>query len=91
MKPGDLCKFVGTTGWGTLCIVVDVDVWDESSAGQVRVLSDNGKVGCLAHAFLEVMTDYQIQLHRTGSQCVSHPPFPPRGLFSADRGHNESR
>ena len=91
MKPGDLCKFVGTTGWGTLCIVVDVDVWDESSAGQVRVLSDNGKVGCLAHAFLEVMTDYQIQLHRTGSQCASHPPFPPRGLFSVARGHNESR
>ena len=55
MKRGDLCKFVGTTGWGTFCTVVDVDVWDGHSAGQVRVLSDNGKVECLAPAFLEVV------------------------------------
>tara|TARA_R110002073_G_scaffold100439_3_gene228723 strand:- start:1176 stop:1376 length:201 start_codon:yes stop_codon:yes gene_type:complete len=55
MRRGDLCKFVGTTDWGTLCIVVDVDVWLTGSAGQVRVLSDNGKVGCLAPAFLEVV------------------------------------
>ena len=55
MKRGDLCKFVGTTGWGTLCIVVDVDVWDEVWKAKVRVLSDNGKVGCLAPAFLEVV------------------------------------
>jgi len=55
MKRGDLCKFVGTAGWGTFCIVVDVDVWGDGSAGQVRVLSDNGKVGCLASAFLEVV------------------------------------
>jgi len=57
MKAGDLCNFVGTTGWGTICIVVEVDVWGDGSAGQIRVFSDNGKAGCLAAVFLRVISE----------------------------------
>jgi hypothetical protein len=55
VKVGDLCKFVGTTGWGTICIVVEVDVWGEGSAGQIRVFSDTGRAACIAAGFLEVI------------------------------------
>ena len=55
MKVGDLCKFVGTTGWGTICIVVEVDVWDDLHDGQIRVFSDTGRAACIAAGFLEVI------------------------------------
>lgn len=50
MKPGDLCKLVGTFGLGDLCIVLELN-----AGGLIaRVLLQNGSVKNISPRFLEV-------------------------------------
>lgn len=51
MKPGDLCKLVGTFGWGDLCIVLELNA---NGHGITRVLLQNGSVKNISPRFLEV-------------------------------------
>ena len=63
MKRGDLCKFVGrTTGWGTFCVVVEVNVnigpcfvVDKVRLTAVKILCENGAVRNIGPQFLEVI------------------------------------
>lgn len=54
MKPGDLCKLVGTTGWGNLCLVI---MTNSNGAGGVKVLLESGKIAIIGAAFLEVISE----------------------------------
>ena len=73
MKVGDLCKFVGTTGWGTYCIITKMgpNKYDPRVPARrshlrplrhvvgtgIEVLSDDGSIGYIAAGFLEVVCE----------------------------------
>lgn len=54
MKPGDLCKLVGTTGWGEVCLVVRTNA---NGAGGVEVLLETGKTAIIGQTFLQVISE----------------------------------
>ena len=54
MKPGDLCKLVGTTGWGEVCLVIRTNA---NGAGGVEVLLETGKTAIIGPAFLQVISE----------------------------------
>lgn len=54
MTSGDLCKLVGTTGWGEVCLVIKVNA---NGAGGVEVLLGSGKIAIIGSAFLEVFSE----------------------------------
>ena len=54
MKAGDLCKLVGTTGWGEVCLVI---VANANGAGGIEVLLETGKIATIGPAFLQVISE----------------------------------
>ena len=54
MKPGDLCRLAGTTGWGEVCLVIRVN---SNGAGGVEVLLETGKTAIIGRAFLQVINE----------------------------------
>lgn len=54
MKPGDLCKLVGTTGWGEVCLVVRINA---NGAGGIEVLLETGKTAIIGRTFLQVISE----------------------------------
>jgi hypothetical protein len=56
MKPGDLCKLVGTTGWGEVCLAIRTNA---NGAFGIEVLLETGKTAIIGRAFLQV-------IHETG-------------------------
>lgn len=54
MKPGDLCKLVGTTGWGEVCLVIRPNA---NGAGGIEVLLETGKTAIIGRNFLQVFNE----------------------------------
>ena len=54
MKPGDLCKLVGTTGWGEVCLVIRTNA---NGFGGIEVLLETGKTAIIGRAFLQVINE----------------------------------
>ena len=54
MNPGDLCKLVGTTGWGGVCLVIVINA---NGAGGIEVLLETGKIAIIGPAFLQVISE----------------------------------
>jgi hypothetical protein len=54
MKPGDLCKLIGTTGWGEVCLVVRTNA---NGAGGIEVLLETGKTATIGCNFLQVIDE----------------------------------
>ena len=54
MRPGDLCKLVGTTGWGEACLVIRPNA---NGAGGIEVLLETGKIAIIGPAFLQVIDE----------------------------------
>jgi hypothetical protein len=54
MKPGDLCKLVGTTGWGEVCLVIRTNA---NGVGGVEVLLESGKMAIIGRTFLQVIDE----------------------------------
>lgn len=54
MRPGDLCKLVGTMGLGELCLVLEENA---NGAGAVKVLLDTGATWILSPFFLRVIDE----------------------------------
>ena len=54
MKPGDLCKLIGTTGWGEVCLVVRTNA---NGAGGIEVLLETGKMANIGRTFLQVIDE----------------------------------
>ena len=52
MKPGDLCKLIGTTGWGEVCLVVRIN---SNGAGGIEILLETGKMATIGCTFLRVI------------------------------------
>ena len=54
MKRGDLCKLVGTTGWGELCLVIRTNA---NGFGALEVLLETGKTAIIGQTFLQVISE----------------------------------
>ena len=54
MKPGDLCKLIGTTGWGEVCLVVRIN---SNGAGGIEILLETGKMATIGRTFLQVIDE----------------------------------
>ncbi len=54
MRPGDLCKLVGTTGWGEVCLVIRPNA---NGAGGIEVLLETGKIAIIGPTFLRVIDE----------------------------------
>ena len=52
LKPGDLCKLIGTRGWGDVCVVIKLNA---NGAGGVEILRQDGKTGVIGRKFLDVI------------------------------------
>lgn len=49
IRPGDLCRLVGTRGWGDLCVVIKTN---SNGFGGVEVLRQDGLIAIIGPAFL---------------------------------------
>ena len=54
MKPGDLCKLVGTVGWGEVCLVVRTNA---NGVGALEVLLQTGRTAIIGQIFLQVISE----------------------------------
>lgn len=54
MKPSDLCKLVGTTGWGAVCLVIVINA---NGFGGIEVLLETGRTAIIGPAFLQVINE----------------------------------
>jgi hypothetical protein len=54
MRPGALCKLVGTRGWGELCLLVDTNV---RSVGDAKVPLESGETLIISPSFLQVIDE----------------------------------
>jgi hypothetical protein len=52
LKPGDLCKLIGTRGWGDVCVVIKLNA---NGAGGVEILRQDGKASVIGRSFLDVI------------------------------------
>ena len=49
IRPGDLCRLVGTRGWGDVCMVIKTN---SNGAGGVEVLRQDGRIATIGASFL---------------------------------------
>ena len=54
MKPGDLCKLVGTVWWGEVCLIIRMNA---NGAGGIEVLLETGKTAIIGQTFLQVISE----------------------------------
>lgn len=54
MKSGDLCRLVGTTGWGEVCLVIRTNA---NGFGASEVLLETGKTAIIGQTFLQVINE----------------------------------
>jgi hypothetical protein len=55
MKPGDLVRLVGTSGWGTIAIVIQTS--GDPCGSRYQILKQDGSLGWISSGFLEVIDE----------------------------------
>jgi hypothetical protein len=56
MKPGDLVRLVGTSGWGVIAIIIQTS-GDPVGGGRWQVLKQDGKLGWIGPRFLDKLDE----------------------------------